>query len=130
MTSGQKVRVKELLSQIKLDHPSAILEFHFGLCIGADEQAAKIAKGLGFYIIAHPGYSPRNREGRMFRSEFDGNDEVREEKPFLKRDEDIVNEVDEMIATPVSKEEEIRSGTWTTIRFARRRNRPIEIVYP
>ena len=127
MTSRQKFEVRRLLVQYKNEGATI---FAHGLCIGSDEQAARIAKDLGYYIVAHPGFSPRNPEGRMYRSNFTGNDEVREEKPFIARDHDIVDETDHMIATPISEIEEIRSGTWTTVRYARKKNKPIEIVYP
>jgi hypothetical protein len=97
-------------------------EFHHGLCIGADEQAARIAKELGFRVVAHPGLAgdPKNL---LFRSEFAGNDEVRDAKPFIKRDHDIVDETEVMLATPVSREEHMRSGTWTTVRYAKKQGR-------
>jgi hypothetical protein len=107
------------------------LEFHFGLCIGADEQAAIIAQELGgFRIIAHPGYSPKNPTNRLYRSEFTGNDEVREEKPFIKRDHDIVDETAHLIAAPWTAEEQRRSGTWATVRYARKVGKPITLVLP
>jgi hypothetical protein len=59
----------------------------------------------------------------LFRSEFAGNDEVREAKPFIKRDHDIVDETEVMLATPVSREEHMRSGTWTTVRYAKKQGR-------
>jgi hypothetical protein len=97
-------------------------EFHHGLCIGADEQAAKIAKTLGYRIVAHPGLA-KNPANLMYRSEWDGNDEVREAKPFIERDRDIVNETEAMLATPMTWEEQTRSGTWTTIRYAKKQGR-------
>ena len=127
MTPNQKLWVREKLVCFKA---AGAVRFHHGACIGSDEQAARIAKDLGYYIVAHPGYNPRNPEGRMYRSNFVGNDEVREEKPFIARDHDIVDETDHMIATPISEIEEVRSGTWSTIRFARKHQKPIEIVYP
>lgn len=35
-----------------------------------------------------------------------------------------------MIATPSSKEEELRSGTWSTVRYARKLRRPVTLIYP
>jgi len=97
-------------------------EFHHGQCIGADEQVAKIARTLGYRVVAHPGLAsdPANL---MYRSDWDGNAEVLEAKPFIARDHDIVNETEVMLATPVSREEHMRSGTWTTVRYARKKGR-------
>jgi hypothetical protein len=97
-------------------------EFHHGMCIGADEQAARIAKVIGFRVVAHPGLA-KDPTNLMYRSEWDGNDEVREAKPFIERDHDIVDETEIMLATPLTHEETIRSGTWTTVRYARKQGR-------
>jgi hypothetical protein len=97
-------------------------EFHHGACIGADEQVAKIAKGLGYRVVAHPGLA-KNPANLMYRSEWDGNDEVREAKPFIKRDRDIVDETEAMIATPLTYGETTPSGTWTTVRYAVKQGR-------
>jgi hypothetical protein len=97
-------------------------EFHHGACIGADEQVAKIAKELGFRVVGHPGlaHDPKNLK---YRSDWTGNDEVRDAKPFIARDRDIVDETHVMLATPLTHTEQVRSGTWTTIRYAKSRGR-------
>lgn len=127
MTPEQKTRVRDLLTQYRV---LGAEEFHHGLCIGADEEAAIIAKSLGYRIIAHPGYNPKNPASTLFRSDFSDNDEVREAKPFIKRDHDIVNETNSLIAAPLAWEEEIRSGTWTTVRYAEKKKKHRDMVYP
>jgi hypothetical protein len=109
-------------AKLKVLKAAGFDEFHHGWCIGADEQVAAIAKEEGFRVVAHPGLAgdPKNL---LFRSEFAGNDEVREAKPFIKRDHDIVDETEVMLATPVSREEHVRSGTWTTVRYAKKKGR-------
>lgn len=97
-------------------------EFHHGMCVGADEQVAKIAKGLGYRVVGHPGLA-QDPGNLLYRSEWDGNDEVREAKPFIERDHDIVDETEAMLATPLTWEEQTRSGTWTTVRYARKQGR-------
>lgn len=120
------------------------IEFHHGDCIGADEQAAKAMNAVRQQLIAHfgsnppciirivshPGYPPNHPKETKFRAFTDFNDEVREAKPFIARDHDIVDETEEMFATPVSDDEEVRSGTWTTVRYARKQERKITILYP
>ena len=50
-------------------------------------------------------------------------------KPYLKRNEDIVNKCDVLIACPIDKNKEIlRSGTWATIRKARKLNKTIYLL--
>lgn len=97
-------------------------EFHHGLCVGADTQAAMIAKVLGYRVVAHPGLA-KDPSNLMYRSEWGGNDEVREAKPFIKRDHDIVDETEVMLATPLTYDERTRSGTWTTVRYAMKQGR-------
>lgn len=98
-------------------------EFHHGDCIGADEVAHYIAKSLGIYVVGHPPTNPKKRA-------FCDCDEWRDPKPYLDRNHDIVNETVAMVATPKSREEELRSGTWATIRYARKLGTPIEVIYP
>jgi hypothetical protein len=51
-------------------------------------------------------------------------------KPYLSRNKDIVLETELLIATPGEEEEQIRSGTWSTVRYARSLKRMINIVLP
>jgi hypothetical protein len=127
MTPEQKIRVRELLTQYRI---AGATDFHHGLCIGADQEAAEIAHLLGYHIIAHPGFNPKNPTNRIYRSEFPHNDEIHAEKPFIKRDHDIVDATDHLIAAPLTWEEEIRSGTWATVRYAEKKNKPRDMVYP
>jgi len=119
--------LEERLKKLKED---GFDEFHHGLCIGADEQAAKIAKGLGYRVVAHPGFSKKHPESLLYRSEFAENDEVLEAKAHIDRDHDIVDSVEYMLATPLQRDEQTRSGTWTTVRYARKQNRPTDVILP
>ncbi len=51
-------------------------------------------------------------------------------KPYLARNRDIVNAADVLIAGPGGMEEIMRSGTWATVRYARKKQKPVIIVYP
>jgi hypothetical protein len=124
-----EVQKRELEEKLKQLFDDGFNEFHFGLCIGADEQAAVIAKMLGFRVVAHPGLAS-NPTNLMYRSDWIGSDEVRDPKPFIGRDHDIVDETEEMVATPVSEDEEVRSGTWTTVRYARTQDRKVTVLNP
>jgi hypothetical protein len=35
-----------------------------------------------------------------------------------------------VIATPVTEDEEVRSGTWTTVRYARKQDRKVTVLNP
>jgi hypothetical protein len=119
--------VRRRLAELKA---AGATTFNHGLCIGADEQAAAIADELGYYVVAFPGYSSKNPGSRLFRSEFQGNDETRPEKTCTARDRDIVNESDLMLGAPKTPEEQLRSGTWTTLRYAKKVGRPREVIDP
>lgn len=98
-------------------------EFHHGDCIGADETAHYIAKSLGIYVVGHPPANPKKRA-------FTDCDEWREPKPYLERNHDIVDESDEIVACPKSRDEELRSGTWSTVRYAIRKGKLEGLIYP
>ena len=126
MTPNQKIELVEYLKHLK---GLGYTTFVHGDCIGADAQAAKFAKALGFTLVCHPGH-PKDKNNTMYRAFTDFNDEVREVKPFLVRDRDIVDETEQMIATPAGRTEEVRSGTWTTVRYARKQFKAVHIIYP
>lgn len=102
--------------------------FRHGGCIGADEQAHYITLDTGLKIIVHPGVNKNGVAAK--RGTFVGAHEILEEKFYLDRNKDIVNNADMMIATPAEFEEQERGGTWSTIRYARRVDIPLAIILP
>lgn len=51
------------------------------------------------------------------------------EKPYLKRNDDIIKNSQILIACPIDKTKEIlRSGTWSTIRKARKLDKNVLIL--
>lgn len=105
-------------------------EFHHGDCIGADAQAHRLACcSLGWKPIIHP---PRNPSKRAWCAttwpcpEF----QVLPTKEYLERNHDIVDTSFALIATPAQDEEQLRSGTWATIRYAKKKNIHLAIIYP
>ena len=106
-------------------------EFHHGDCVGSDaeahEAAALVAK---WTIVIHPPLNPRHQAhcGDLplrFAA-------VRSlpRRDYLERNVDIVDDTDILIATPAQENEQRRSGTWSTIRYAEKLKRPITIIYP
>lgn len=103
------------------------VEFHHGDCINGDAQADEIARSLGFSIVEHP---PLRVYARAF-CEHRGQTMVLPPREFIPRNHDIVDAVNQMFAAPAQKEEQMRgSGTWATIRYARRIGKPLLIIYP
>jgi len=96
---------------------------HHGDCIGADAQFHSFAKYYKIKTVIHP---PKNPNKRAF---CDG-DEILQPAEYLERNRDIVSAVGIMIATPEQDDEVLRSGTWATIRYARKQNKKLFIIYP
>lgn len=120
MTQSQSELVLDFLSAFK-DHGER--EFHHGCCIGADEQAAKIAKSLGFIIHGHP---PLNNK---FLSTFQ-NDYTFWPEEYIVRNHAIVDSTECLIACPFDSEEHLRSGTWATWRYANSVPNKSVVLYP
>lgn len=99
---------------------------HHGDCVGADALAARMFYRYNTFVIAHPGLV--KKEYRAFSLV---NDLVLPATSTFRRNDLIVRISDLLLAFPQGKEEDfIRSGTWQTIRFARKYNKPHIIVYP
>ena len=50
-------------------------------------------------------------------------------KPYLDRNRDIVDACEVLLATPDGPER-LRSGTWSTVRYARKIGKPVEVRLP
>lgn len=95
-----------------------------GDCEGADAQFHELARKHGYWIVIHP---PTNDAKRAFCR----GDTILPVKPYLKRNADIVRGSDILLAGPKSLHEKARgSGTWATIREARRRGKTYFILKP
>lgn len=90
---------------------------HHGMCIGADLEFHNLCRSKGLYIIGHPGVTGFGK--RWNRADCDV-DEIEPEMEFLHRNQKIVDACHLLLATPKSEYEELRSGTWATIRRARK----------
>ena len=120
LTEKQSVTIEALLKNLR--RPGR-MGFVFGLCVGADDQVAMIAGNLGYVLIARPGESIAKR-GRItphFIYPPDGN---------LARNAAIVGDSDILVAAPRQPIEILRSGTWATVRAARKARIPICVVLP
>jgi hypothetical protein len=102
------------------------LRVHHGICIKADEQFHHLIERNfpHIHIIGHP---PINKfkmaRGLVFHS-------ICKSKEYLARNRDIVDSSQMLLAFPENEYESIRSGTWYTVRYARKKNIPIRIIAP
>jgi hypothetical protein len=127
MTTEQVSKFIKIIGYLKPER------FNFGLCVGADVDAYFAVKAVGKYqpkIIGYPGYSEYRPNDLSKRAKDCRCDELKEPKPFLVRNQDIVNDSDILIATPKEFEEQIRSGTWSTVRKAKAQRLQIIIIFP
>jgi len=97
--------------------------FHHGDCLGADMQAHGIAMKKRLRVVIWP---PLDGSQRAYCV----GGEVRPADDYLKRNHKIVSASDALIACPRTISEELRSGTWATIRYAGKVARPTFIIFP
>ena len=109
-------------------------EFHHGDCVGADAQAHSIACSWHTKnIIIHP---PIKTAKRAYCEKLYTFDEkfttivILKPKDYLVRNKDIVDACNVLIACPKTMTEELRSGTWSTIRYARKTGKKVIILEP
>lgn len=119
----------ETLSKVLLKYTkNKRCELHNGCCIEGDETCRDlfIEHAPDMPIVYHP---PEN-EYKMFKFKLRKGDQKRKPLPYLKRNLAIVSESHFLIATPKSVAEELRSGTWSAIRYARIAEIPRLIIFP
>lgn len=110
-TPAQRATLRVLLQRRR------ITQLHHGEAIGIDEYAHQVVRERADDSILLIGHPPDNDSKRAF---LDGYYEEREPAPYLVRDHHIVNEIDLLIACPSTAREILRSGTWATVRYARK----------
>lgn len=118
-TKKQSVSLVELLKEY------LPVEFHHGCCKGVDTIASKIVKKLNenTVIVGHP--PDINRNVGNYVSTYN-----KPELEYMARNKNIVKSSDIVIALPRTEYEEVRSGTWYTIRYARSKNKKLIVVNP
>jgi hypothetical protein len=123
ITQEQQFQIIEILD--KYDN----LIVSHGDCIGSDTDFHNICIN---YKNTHENkkiridiYPPDNPKLRAFNQ----GDLIMDEKPYLQRNLDIIKNSLVLIACPIDKnKEELRSGTWSTIRQARKQKLTIHIL--
>jgi hypothetical protein len=100
-------------------------EAHHGDALGVDSQFHDAVREClsDCFIVVHPPTNPKYRA-------FNEGDLILPEKAYLTRDDDIILASDLMIGVPFEFDEQLRSGTWATIRHTRNFKKPLIIIYP
>lgn len=104
---------------------------HHGCCIGADEEFhnMRVERAPMIGLVLHP---PLNRTklstdlGDLTNPHII----VLEAQEYMDRNHAIVDQTDVLWAAPHTMNEVVRSGTWATVRYARRVDKPIVIFWP
>lgn len=120
MTERQMTSLVELVARLGLD------EVDHGGCCGADEEFHEIMRAGGARIVVHRASGVADYKI----AECLGAAEYRDPLPPLDRNWNIASETQALIATPGEPDEVLRSGTWSTIRRARKLGRRIYIICP
>lgn len=108
---------------VKFLDDNIIKQVHHGDCKGADQIFNDICASRKIKIIIHP---PNCDTFRAFCKA----DIILSPKKYIERNHNIVDDTDMLIAFPSSEKEILRSGTWATIRYAKKIKKPILIIYP
>jgi hypothetical protein len=117
MTERQASKFKEIICSMNT------YEFHHGDCVGSDAEAHNIVRGISDIII-HPPIDPK------YRAFCKGAFLVHPEREYKKRNCDIIDDSELIIVTPHKEYEELRSGTWHAIRYAKKIGKHIIIIWP
>lgn len=128
MTARQIRGVRYIVEAFAFLHEAEIT-FRHGDCKGADEQFHAIIEDVANQYdirreITIIGHIPNVKNKRAF-CKFDI---TIDPLPYLGRNARIVQESDILIACPPSLREETRSGTWSTIRYAREKGIPCIVI--
>lgn len=124
MVDGQLIRVIQLVRSFSLQ---GYTRARHGGCIGADEEFDAICREADFHLTIH--WSTLHHK-QMKRPSKQKEEVWINELPPLVRNRRMVEAAKLLIAAPSSYREELRSGTWSTIRYARKAELPTYIVFP
>lgn len=118
-TPAQRPWVRAMLMQLYVPGAS----FHHGDCVGSDVFGAEVARALGYQLVAHPPSDPRLRA-------YIPSHITHPPLPYAQRNGNIVARSTALVGLPRWPEHDVRSkrsGTWQTIRMARRAKLPLYV---
>ena len=121
MTQAQKGKIVSFLIATR-GHEDVV---HHGGCHGADTDFHRYAYSLDFSIVVHPGDAEQAKK-------YSGTTlwVCLPVGPYRTRNYTMVDVGDVLLACPGMNVEENRSGTWMTIRYAKKQGKPIIIFWP
>lgn len=112
------------VSMLKADRPSLIVH---GAALGADSDVHRKAILYNIPCDIYPASGvPSNIDNLNIRAI----DIIHEAAPPLERNKTMVKAGTHVVAFPKLMVEELRSGTWAAIRYAKTARKPLTIVWP
>lgn len=123
MTSKQHDTVKRIIKDLQPD-----MVIH-GDCVGADEEFHNIIIGIRGFTGSTPVIRTLPPSNEKYRANCNA-DIIDPPQDYLKRDRELAELCDRLIACPKESNERLRSGTWSTVRYARIRGKIIYLVLP
>lgn len=140
MTAPQQIALAAWLTE----RAETLVEAHHGDCVGADEQFDDLLELLGVRTVIHPPtintkrawcarlWATRLKFGEMTGGTAPHRKTVIElpPRPYLARNRDIAKASSALVAAPGEMVEQLRSGTWATVRCMRKLGRRIRIFWP
>lgn len=125
MTETQEAAIGNLIQEWIQEHTEECLEAHHGDSVGADTQFHAICQEAGIAVVIHPSVDTADRAF---------NEAAREDRPpqkFKQQSLAIVRSCDVLLAAPDGWKEKLRgSGTWMTVRVARKSSKRIVVCFP
>jgi len=120
MNETQMMLFAQIITELKTT------EFYHGDCIGADEQAHALVLALEGEIAIKKRPCNLNSQ-RAFTKEGEC---IAEPEPPLDRNKKLVDDGEITVAVPGEDFEEVRSGTWATVRYSKKSGKPVIIIWP
>jgi len=90
-----------------------VTELHHGCCIGADEEANIMCRPLDIKTVGHPPIIMKAIAHCLV-------DYMHPPAAYMERNHAIVDACEILFVAPRTNNEELRSGTWATFRYADR----------
>ena len=120
---SQVQRIEQFLNE-NLDDIEVCIH---GGCLGADFIFHTMCKALKLKTEVYPGHPKYNEKDVSMQANIIST--IRHEaKPFLWRNQDIVDGCDILIACP--KDMSKKGGTWYTIHYCQKRRKPVKLFLP
>lgn len=143
LTEPQKTTLFEImtmlnvvLSSTKEPYGEKPIRGIHGDCIGGDATFHASCMTLEIPVGIYPGHDAEKKSPKRARcdmmecSSFGVCIDVARSAPYLERNDLIAQMSDLLLVCPKERDEQQRSGTWVTYRYAKKHGTPVVVVFP